>query len=118
MDIIKNEIKELGLNELVTATVSTVAEVKQAAESLIGKADVIYIITDNTVVSALESVVQVANDNDIPLFVGEADSLERGGFAAYGIDYKEIGYNAGVMAAQILKGEKEPAELPIQSRKI
>ena len=114
VEIIKDSIKELGLKDLVTATVSTSAEVKQAAESLIGKADVIYVITDNTVVSALESVSQVANDNDLPLFVGEFDSVKRGGFAAYGFDYKDIGYEAGLLAAQILKGEKKPSELPAQ----
>jgi len=114
VDTIKESIKELGLNELETATVSTSAEVKQAAESLIGKADVIYIITDNTVVSALESVIQVAQDNELPLFVGELDSVERGGFAAYGFNYEDIGYEAGLLAAQILKGEKKPSELPVQ----
>ncbi|KAA9027499.1 ABC transporter substrate-binding protein [Niallia endozanthoxylica] len=114
VDTIKESIKELGLNELETATVSTSAEVKQAAESLIGKADVIYIITDNTVVSALESVIQVAGDNELPLFVGELDSVERGGFAAYGFNYEDIGYEAGLLAAQILKGEKKPSELPVQ----
>jgi hypothetical protein len=114
VEIIKDSIKELGLKDLVTATVSTSAEVKQAAESLIGKADVIYVITDNTVVSALESVSQIANDNDLPLFVGEFDSVKRGGFAAYGFDYKDIGYEAGLLAAQILKGEKKPSELPAQ----
>ena len=114
VEIIKDSIKELGLKDLVTATVSTSAEVKQAAESLIGKADVIYMITDNTVVSALESVTQVANDNDLPLFVGEFDSVKRGGFAAYGFDYEDIGYEAGLLAAQILKGEKKPSELPAQ----
>jgi len=98
--------------ELVS--VSTSAEVKQATESLIGKADVLYIITDNTVVSALESVIQVATDEDIPLFVGELDSVARGGFAAYGFDYSEIGYEAGEMAAQILTGEKEVKDLPVQ----
>ena len=41
---------------MVEASVSTSAEVKTAAESLIGDVDVFYIITDNTVVSALESV--------------------------------------------------------------
>jgi putative tryptophan/tyrosine transport system substrate-binding protein len=102
---------ELKLEE---ATVSTSSEVKQAAESLIGKVDVFYIITDNTVVSALESVIQVSNDNDIPLFVGELDSVKRGGFAAYGFDYFDIGYEAGEMAAKILKEGKKPSELPVQ----
>ncbi|GLB58826.1 ABC transporter substrate-binding protein [Cytobacillus sp. NCCP-133] len=100
--------------KLAEATVSNSSEVKQAAESLVGKADVIYIITDNTVVSALESVIQVSNDIDIPLFVGELDSVERGGFAAYGFDYEDIGYEAGEMAAQILKEGKKPSELPVQ----
>lgn len=95
-------------------SVSTSAEVKQAAESLVGSVDVFYIITDNTVVSALESVIQVANDADIPLFVGELDSVERGGFAAYGFDYFDIGYEAGVMAAQVLTKEKAIADLPVQ----
>jgi putative ABC transport system substrate-binding protein len=113
IDLVKKAMKGTDL-KLVEATVSTSSEVKQAAESLVGAADMIYIITDNTVVSALESVISVANENDLPLFVGELDSVKRGAFAAYGFDYYDIGYEAGVMAAQILKGEKKPSELPVQ----
>lgn len=113
IDIVKDAIKGTSL-KTAEATVATSSEVKQAAESLIGKADVFYVITDNTVVSALESVIQVANDQDIPLFVGELDSVKRGGFAAFGFDYSDIGYETGVMAAQILKGEKKPSDLPVQ----
>lgn len=113
VELIKNAMKGTDL-KLVEKSVSTTAEVKQAAENLIGTADVIYIITDNTVVSAFESVMQIANENDLPLFVGELDSLKKGGFAAYGFDYEDIGYEAGLMAAQILKGEKKPADIPVQ----
>ncbi|EKN70515.1 ABC transporter substrate-binding protein [Schinkia azotoformans] len=113
IDLVKKAMEGTDL-EIVEAAVSTSADVKTAAESLVGAADVIYIITDNTVVSALESVVQVANENDIPLFVGELDSVARGGFAAYGFDYYDIGFEAGQMAAQILKGEKTTADLPVQ----
>lgn len=100
--------------KLVEASVSTSAEVKQAAESLIGKVDVFYIITDNTVVSALESVIQVATEQDIPLYVGELDSVNRGGFAAYGFSYFDIGYQSGEMAASILKGEKKASDISVQ----
>jgi putative tryptophan/tyrosine transport system substrate-binding protein len=113
VDVVKQAIKGKDL-QIVPVSVSTSAEVKQAAESLVGKADCIYIITDNTVVSALESVIQVAREHDIPLFVGELDSVKRGGFAAYGFDYYDIGYEAGEMAAQILKDGKKPADLPVQ----
>ncbi|WP_070119412.1 ABC transporter substrate-binding protein [Bacillus marinisedimentorum] len=113
VEIVKEAMAGTDL-EVVEATVSTSAEVKQAAESLVGRADVFYIITDNTVVSALESVIKVAEDKDIPLFVGELDSVERGGMAAYGFDYYDIGFEAGQMAAQVLQGEKDISELPPQ----
>ncbi|MFC2949028.1 ABC transporter substrate-binding protein [Virgibacillus sediminis] len=93
-------------------TVANSAEVQQAATTLVEDADVFYIITDNTVVSALDSVVGVANDQDIPLIVGEPDSLAKGGFATFGIDYHTIGYRTGEMAAEILTGKKDPSEIP------
>ncbi|WP_188455104.1 ABC transporter substrate-binding protein [Virgibacillus oceani] len=99
---------------IIERTVANSAEVKQATTTLVGDADVLYIITDNTVVSALESVVGVANEQDIPLIVGEPNSLAKGGFATFGIDYYTIGYRSGEMAASILTGEKKPSEIPVE----
>lgn len=113
INMVKEAVKGTDL-KVVEAPVSTSAEVKQAAESLVGNADVIYIITDNTVVSALESVVKVASDEDIPLYVGELDSVKRGGFAAYGFNYYDIGYQTGEMAASILTGDKKPSDISVQ----
>lgn len=113
VETMKAEIEKAGL-KLVEASVATSADVKQAAESLINKVDVIYIITDNTVVQALDSVVMVANEQDIPLFVGELDSLANGGFAAYGFNYYDIGYRAGEQAADILLNGKSPGEIPVE----
>jgi putative ABC transport system substrate-binding protein len=87
--------------------------VKQATESLVGRADVIYIPKDNTVVAALETVIQVAEKNKIPLFVGEKDSVKRGGFASYGFEYFDLGYATGKMAVDILKNGKKPADIPV-----
>lgn len=113
VDAVKAILEEMDMN-VVEASVATSADVKQAAESLIGKADAFYIITDNTVVSALESVIDVANANKIPTMVAEFDSVKRGGLGAYGFEFYDIGYEAGQMAVEILKGESTPAELPVQ----
>jgi putative ABC transport system substrate-binding protein len=107
----KKVMKDYGL-EPVEATLSNSSEVKQAAESLVGRADVIYVPKDNTVVSALESVISVANAKHIPLFVGESDSVKRGGFAGYGFEYYDLGYQTGKMALEILKGKK-PSDIPV-----
>ncbi len=95
-------------------TVSNSSEVQQAASTLAGDVDVMYIVTDNTVVSALDSVVEVTNTQDIPLIVGEPDSLQKGGFATYGIDYHTIGKRTGEMAVEVLTGETEIEKLDVE----
>ncbi|AZU64234.1 ABC transporter substrate-binding protein [Neobacillus mesonae] len=107
----KEALKASGL-EAVETTISASSEVKQAADSLVGRVDVFYIPKDNTVVSALESVITVANAHKIPTFVGEGDSVKRGTFASYGFDYHDLGYTTGKMAVEILKGKK-PSEIPV-----
>lgn len=98
----------------VERTVANSNEVQQAATSLVSEVDVFYIVTDNTVVSALDSVVAVANEQDIPLVVGEPDSLEKGGFVTFGIDYYTIGYRTGEMAVEILKDGKSTKDIPVE----
>jgi len=106
----KEAIEGMGL-KLIEAHVSNSNEVMQAAQSLVGRVDAIHITSDNTCVSAFESIVKVCNANKIPLFAGDRDSTPRGAVAAYGPDYFLIGYTAGKKAAKILKGEK-PGKVP------
>jgi putative tryptophan/tyrosine transport system substrate-binding protein len=107
----KEAMKKIGL-EAVEASISTSSEVKQAAESLVGRVDVIYVPKDNTVVSALESIIKVANEKKIPTFAGEGDSVKRGTFTSYGFEYHDLGYATGKMAVEILEGKK-PSEIPV-----
>src|SRR5690606_6327194 len=103
---------ELGL-QLVEATAANSNEVLQAAQSLVGRVDAIYVPTDNTVVSALESVVLVAERARLPLIAGEADSVAKGALATVGIDYYQLGRQTADIAVRVLNGEN-PAEIPIE----
>ena len=105
----KAAMEQMGI-KLIEAHISTSSEVMQAAQSLVGRVDAIHITSDNTAVSAFESIVKVCNENKIPLFAGDRDSTARGAVAAYGLDYFKIGYTAGKKAARILKGEN-PGEV-------
>ena len=115
--VLVNQLKEacspLGIS-VVERTVSTSADVKAAAESLVGQVDAIWVGTDNTVVSGLEALIKVCEDNKIPFFPSDDPSIKRGGIACLGFDYYDIGYQTGEMAVKILKGTKAsdiPAEL-------
>ncbi|MFH0915043.1 MAG: ABC transporter substrate-binding protein [bacterium] len=99
----KTAAAAMGL-EVVEATAASSSEVLAAAQSLVGRVDVISVLTDNTVVSALESVVKVCQENKIPLITGDIDSVQRGSVAAYAFDYKDHGRQAGLIAVQVLQG--------------
>lgn len=98
---------------LVQAPAVSSSGVFEAAQSLIGKVQAIYVPTDNTVVSAIESVVKVANENRLPLVVAEESGVSRGALATVGISYYDLGVQTGVMAVKVLRGAK-PAHLPIE----
>ncbi len=115
VDTIHKEGKKIDI-DVTDATVFKSSEVYQAAKSLIGRVDAIFIPTDNTVVSALESAIKVCIQNKMPLFCADVNSVARGAVAAMGFDYYKHGYQTGAMAQRILEGA-DPAETPVETQK-
>lgn len=104
---------QLGLT-IVEASAINTSEVKQATESLVGKVDALYIPKDNVVVSGLQALLQVANEEDIPVFAAEKDTVGQGAFASFSVDYFDIGIQTGKMALEILEQGADPAELAVR----
>ncbi|MFK4824680.1 ABC transporter substrate-binding protein [Paenochrobactrum sp. BZR 588] len=102
--------------EIVESAATKSSEVKGAAQALIGRADAMYVPTDNTIVSALESAVTVAEEGKLPLFTADTDSVTRGAVAALGFNYYDVGKQTGVVVARILKGEK-PGDIDVEVAK-
>jgi putative ABC transport system substrate-binding protein len=102
--------------ETVEATASKTADVYQAAKSLVGRVDAVFIPTDNTIISSLESVIKVGVQNKLPIFAADVDSVKRGAVAAMGFDYYKHGYQTGAIAERIINGEK-PETIPVQFQK-
>ena len=114
VDLIRRVGGEMGF-EVVEATVSRTSDVYQAAKSLVGRADAVFVPTDNTVVSGLEAAVKVCDQSDLPLFAADVDSVTRGAVAAMGFDYYKHGRQTGAMALRIFKGAN-PAETPVETQ--
>ena len=111
------EAEKLGL-QFEIATISNSSEVQTAAEALVARgADVLFVSTDSTVVSGLEALVKVANDNQIPLFANDPSSAERGAAVALGLDYYQDGLDTGALAVGILNGELDIAATPIERQR-
>ena len=102
---------ELGM-ELVEATASNSNEVLLAAQSLAGRVDVLYIVTDNVAVSAFSSIVKVSLEEKIPIIVADPTMVAEGALASFGIDYFTLGEKSAEKAVEVLQG-KLPTDIPI-----
>ncbi|MBB3976913.1 putative ABC transport system substrate-binding protein [Rhizobium azooxidifex] len=110
--VLKEEAEKAGLSVVESAATKS-AEVQGAARALVGRADAIYIPTDNTIISALEGAVAVAVESKLPLFTADTDSVQRGALAALGFNYRDVGKQTGEIVVRILKGEN-PGDIPVK----
>ena len=109
--IVKQVCKDLKI-EFVETTVTKSSEVKQATQAIIRRVDALYISTDNTVVSAMSAVAEVAMKNKVPIMSADPSSSEAHDvLAAWGFDYYKMGRATGQLVVEILKGKK-PEQIP------
>ena len=100
---------------LEIASVSNSSEIKTAAESLATRGiDFFYFTQDSTVSSGSEAVVQVANDNGIPIITNDIPTVAKGGAVAVGGSLREDGRLAGEIAVGFLDGTLDLATTDIQ----
>lgn len=111
--VLKEECTKRGIS-VEEATVSNSAGVFQAAKSLIGRTEAVYIPTDNTVVSAFEAITQIGYQAKLPVFAADTDSVARGAIAALAVDYYKMGRQTGEMVGRVFKGAS-PGEMPIET---
>ncbi len=97
---------------IVETGINTIADVDLAASDIASKVDCICNLTDNTVVQALQTVLDKASSAGIPVFGSEIEQVKNGCLASMGIDYYELGKETGIMAASILRGEAEAENTP------
>ncbi|HEY7608583.1 MAG TPA: ABC transporter substrate-binding protein [Alphaproteobacteria bacterium] len=106
----KAEAEKRGI-KWVTVTVTSSAEIKNAAESLVGKVDAIVTPQDNTVASAYEALIKVARDAKIPWFSLDVLAVERGAISAVAQHQYQNGVDwAKKVAVPVLLG-KDPGTI-------
>ena len=76
--------------------------------------DVIYIPTDNTAASCVETIGNIVRASKTPVISGEQGICAGCGVATLSIDYYDLGQKTGEMAAKVLTGEAKISEMPIE----
>lgn len=106
--------RKLGL-EWIEVSVNSTNDITTAVQALKARGvEAIMQIPSNVADAGIAAEVKAANAANIPLFSTHPTHIPAGALACLGWDYEQAGYDAGVYAAQVLKGKK-PAELPIKS---
>lgn len=97
---------------IVEAPAQKSSDIAMAAQSLVGKVDMIYTSTDNNVVNAYEALAKVAKEGKIPLVSSDPGVIERGASVVLGVNYHQLGIETGKITARIFKGEKA-GDIPV-----
>lgn len=109
-----NELKKVSKGyEIISTGVTSTNEVNSAIGSLVKKIDVLYIPTDQLVVSSMPIIVKNTLKEKVPIIAAEKGSVEAGALATVGINYYKLGYETGKMAVAVLKGE-DISKMPIK----
>ncbi|WP_409361269.1 ABC transporter substrate-binding protein [Bartonella heixiaziensis] len=111
LKMLKDVANEVGI-EVIPSSAPKPSDVQAATRALIGKVDVIFIPADNTVLSVLEGAAKVTQEVNIPLFTVDSNSMGRGPFMTQGVNFYDVGVEAGKLVVRILKGEK-PGDIDV-----
>ena len=116
VELIKKIAAEKGI-KVEEQAVTSVSELTQALDNLLSKTDALYIPTDNLVVSNMPAVVERANAAKKIVIATDEGSVTNGALYTKGIDFYELGKEAGKLAVQILKDGKTPSDLKVVTLK-
>ena len=110
VDDLKKASSELGIT-IVEKSVTQISEIPQASEALVRESDALYLPTDNLVASVVNLITEKATAAKKVAFGAEAAHVKGGALITQGIDYYEMGKEAGKIAVEILKNGKKPSEI-------
>lgn len=110
-EALEEAIVKVGFRVIKAPAYST-GDVLQSAQSIVPNVDALMLTNDNTVIAALDAILQIAKNHSIPIFASDPESVHRGCAASISPDQYEMGRQAGKLVVKLLNGEKAE-DIPI-----
>lgn len=109
---ITKHFNNLGI-EVKTYAFADTNDATAIVTKAVAECDALYAPTDNTVASNGELIWNISDNANVPIITGEEGTCAACGIATFSISYYDIGYEAGLMAYEILVNGKDPADMDI-----
>ncbi len=114
LEIIRAEVSRAGLR-LEESAVAGTSEILSAAEGLAARGvDVFFCAGDSTVIQGFEALASVSARRGIPIFANISSLNERGAVITLGRSFSAEGRAVGQLAAEIVRGTRDPAQTPLR----
>ena len=110
------KVKEYLTNKGVTCVdykFSDSNDVSLVAQNAAANSDVIYVPTDNTAADCAQMIYGAISQSKTPIIAGEENICKGCGVATLSINYYDLGYKTGEMAAEILLKKADIKTMPI-----
>lgn len=99
----KTEAESRGLT-VIEATITSTNDLASVAEQLAGQVDAIWVPNDNTIASAMDTLIQVTDAKDIPVIPVVDAMVADGGLATVGINQYQFGLDTATVVADVIEG--------------
>ena len=108
-EAVKKLFEEKGI-AVKAYTFSETTELQALSTSMASECKAVYIPSDNTVAANDAIVGTICTEKNVPIYTSYGGAIC---YASLAIDYYQLGYETGLMAADILINGKTPAEIEI-----
>lgn len=110
-EAVKALFEEKGI-QVKAYTFSETTELQALTTSMAGEVKAVYIPSDNTVAANDTIVGAICTQQNVPVYTSYGGTIC---YASLAIDYYQLGYETGLMAAQILLDGQKPADIAIKT---
>ena len=93
-------------------TFSETTELQALTTAMAGECKAVYVPSDNTVAANDAIVGTICTEQNVPVYTSYGGTIC---YASLSIDYYQLGWETGLMAAQILLEGKSPADIQIKT---